>query len=287
MGQIAENIHMLHDDLVIPQTGYDDFNVDALIYAILGATGGVGVTTTAIQLAYFLANVKHASKQKTLLLSLDFENCSISQYLDARPKVTLEEFKQDPSVIDNAFMERVVSETAFGFYVMSLPNCLGGNDAARPETVLTFLDLVSQNFNNIVLDVPRIWMPWTHAAIGAADKVAMITELTVPGLHLASQKRQALLKAIDELADIEFILNKVERRSFRNSLKLSDAERALGVSYLPTFPANLDSIREAINRGMPIGAASKETRFVRDANELFSEWTSVALARREREASAF
>jgi len=287
MNQTSEKLQMSHEDLEIPQTGYDSFDVSASIYSILGAMGGVGVTTTAIQLAYYLANAKKPSNQKTILLSLDFENCAISQYLDLKPTVTLEEFKQDASIIDEAFVARVVNETAFGFYAMALPNNLGGNDRVKSETVLAFLDIISQKFSNVVLDIPRIWMPWTHAAIGAADKVAMLTELTVPGLHFANQKRQALLKAVEELANIDVVLNKTEKRAFRNSLKLSDAERSLGVSDLQAFPANADIIREAINRGMPVGAAAKDARYVRVANEVFSSWVANISARLEREANAF
>lgn len=285
--QLNENIHVLHEDVEFPDIAGVDDDIEASIIGITGAMGGVGVTTLAIQLAYYLAQMKSSRQPKIALISLDFENSAISQYLDVEPKVTLEDFKQEPSIIDEPFVERAMRQTPFGFHALSLPNILGGNDNVNPDTVLSFLDITSRQFDYIILDIPRLWAPWTHAALGTADKVVMVSELSVPGLRIASQRREALLQMVEELCDIDFILNKVERRSFRNSLKLSDAERAFGTSYVPSLPMNSDKIREAINRGEPIGAATKECRFVREANELFSEWVTTMTARRERESTAF
>jgi pilus assembly protein CpaE len=127
-------------------------------------------------------------------------------------------------------------------------------------------------FDYIVLDIPQLWAPWTQAALGTADRVALVTQLNVPALHLARRRSEGLIGAVEELNKTDFIVNKFERRSFRTNLKLGDAERALDVPYVDPIGLCHDQVRDSLNRGEPVGVSCPESRFVRDSNEIFEEW---------------
>jgi len=248
---------------------------DPIILGLTSACGGVGVTSISTQMAYFLvgSDKKEPGKRRVALLSLDFENSALAHYLATPPKITAELFCQNPQNLDVAKCQSWMRNTAFGFDVLSLPTSTDGNSKVNPATVLKFLDNIAEAYDALVLDIPRLWMPWTHAALGAADKLAMVTELTVPALHLTREKCEMLRNCVDMQGDFDVLVNKFEKRSVRNSLRLSDAERAFSGKVIQTVPYNADKLRDSINRGEPMGA-SHDSKSAKDINKFTARWMS-------------
>jgi len=275
----AENIHPIHDDIDMLSFDNEGPDHDPIIFGLTSACGGVGVTSIASQIAYRLSQ-KNADKSVSLL-SLDFENSALGYYLDIKPIISVEHFCQPPENIDEATCKSWMKSSAYGFDVLSLPNSADGNHKVNPQTVLAFLDKVSEIYNVLVLDIPRLWTPWTHAALGASDQVGMVSELTVPTLHLTREKSEMLIKALESFNGIDVLLNKYERRSFRNSLKLSDAEKAFGTMPVHSIAACSEKMRDTLNRGEPIGVSHSDVRAARDINDVADVWFEAALRKRE------
>jgi len=161
---------------------------------------------------------------------------------------------------------------------LATPNCLGGNDLANPATVVALLDAISQMYDHIIIDVPRYWRAWNMAAIGASDKFVIVTDLTVPSLHLARMRMESIEKKLEGHIRAEIILNKYERRSFRNALRQKDAETALKRDINSTICIDNDTLREAINCGEPVGVVRPESRYVKDvryAQKILSKQDSI------------
>lgn len=263
---------------------------EARCYALMGASGGVGTTTLAIQMAYDLA-INHAKKAdtqqpdpKVCLIDLDFENGACSTYLDLPPSLQIADLCGAPDQIDPALTHALISTHSSGLAVLSVPNELGGNARVNPEAVLALLDAASQIYDHIVIDVPRLWRPWTQAAIAGADHFALVTELTVPGLHLARQRLRAIEAQLTLPSPAEVILGRVERRSFRNALRLSDAEKALERPLSGVICTDPDTAREAVNCGEPMGVIAGESRYVKDVRAISAVWMhdTVAVAEPKR-----
>ncbi len=282
MNQFAENIHPIHDNLAMPKYLEDQPTSEPYIWGITGGSGGVGVTTICTQLAYWLAKPKKRrplQSSKTCLVELDFENGSLSQYLDSPAKVEFDVFCQPPDRLDQDLVKSWLTRTAFGFSLFSIPTAINGNHLVNSDTVLKCLDHICTLFDYIVIDIPQLWAPWTQAALATADRIAVVTQLNVPALHLARRRSEGLINAVDELNKTDFILNKVERRSFRSNLKVADAERAFDVPYVNPLALCNDQVREALNRGEPVGATYPESRFVRDTNDVFETWFKQSQSR--------
>ena len=79
-------------------------------------------------------------------------------------------------------------------------------------------------------------------------------------------------KVLGEEINCEVILNKVERRSFRNSIRLSDAEKALQRCVSATICVDVDTTREAINCGAAVEVVRPEARYVKDVAKLSHQW---------------
>jgi len=247
-------------------------NTGAHCIAIMGAAGGVGTTSLCIQVAHDLAINAQKKLQKTsryqepriCLIDLDFESGACAHHLDLMPGLSMPDLTQSADRIDRAFISSLVTTHSSGLDLLAAPNCLGGNDMANPRTVVALLDIICQMYEHVIIDVPRYWRPWNMAAIGGSDKFAIVTDLTIPSLHLTRMRLEAIEAKMEGQIRTEIILNKYERRSFRNALREKDAETALKRKIMATVCIDTETLREAINCGEPAGAIRPESRYVKD-----------------------
>lgn len=269
------------NELEIPVQPKSSSGKESVIFSLMSTSGGSGVTTIAIQMAYQLARQQPSAK--IALLSLDFENSALPLFLDVAPKISIDNFCQLPSVLDGEICGEWMSVTKFGFDILALPTSISGNERVNADTVVTFLDIMAGQYDYLVLDVPRLWMPWTRATLGASNKLGMVCELSVPNLHMTREKCSALIKAVDQLTGIEILMNKFEKRGFRNSVKLPDAKKAFLTMPIHTICAAGDKAREAINRGEPLSVSYKGTQTAKDIGAVLEAWLAEINADSEPE----
>lgn len=276
IGVATENIYPIHDDIEIPAIidepqSASSSSDTSVIFGLVSACGGSGVTSVAIQMAYHAAQTQ---AKKVALLSLDFENSSLSHYLDLPPKVTTEHFSQSSDVMDQQNCVSWMSPSQYGFDALILPGSIDGNSRVNHNSVVHFLDLVATTYDIIILDIPKIWVPWTHAALGAANKTAFVTELNVPALRMTRERYSAFIKMITELSKPEIILNKYEKKTFNEGLSYADAQKIFPNIQMHTLSDNSRKIKDAANRGDPMGVTHKKLKTALQINSVFDMWLS-------------
>ena len=246
------------------------------IFALVGATGGVGTTCLATQLAHEFA-VSNMPKQTSrrrptdptvCLIDLDFESGACAHHLDLLPSLSLEDLCGPAEHIDKAFTQALVSTHESGISLLAAPNTVGANARVNPQTIMAILDAAAELFDTVIIDLPRYQQPWTLSVMRAVDLLGITCELTIPSLHAARECLARLSATKNDPINGHVILNKFEKRSFKNMLRLSDAETALGRSVLSTLCIDPDTTREALNCGEPAGAIRPDSRFVKDVRKL-------------------
>lgn len=276
------NFNSVHANSAKPQEGEIMATVAptgldaARIFAFVGATGGVGTTSIATQLAHELAMM--ASSQKisrrrpvdptVCLIDLDFESGACAHHLDLLPSLTLEDLSGPPEQIDKAFTQALISTHESGISLLAAPNIIGANARVNPQTVMAMLDAAAELYETVIIDLPRYFQPWTLSVMRAVDVLGLTCELTIPSLHAARQSLEKLSTVPHGDINTNIILSKFERRSFKNTLRLSDAERALGQPISVTLCLDPDTTREALNCGEPAGVIRPDSRFVKDVRKL-------------------
>ena len=243
------------------------------IIGLMGVSGGVGTTTLAIQMAYDILRQGGKKAPSVAVIDLDFEGGDCSAYLDLKAQLSHEDLKGDPDRIDMPLVAAYIARHKSGIHVLGTQNKLGGNDEVNTDTILTILDIVCDMFDVVILDIPQIWRPWNHAAIGAADHFALITELSIPGIHKTRHKIEAIERAVENMAaPTEVIIAKMERRTFKNEIRLPDAVKILKRPLTGAICIDGDTTLSALNRGVPAGAIRGEGRYAKDARNVLNFW---------------
>jgi pilus assembly protein CpaE len=231
--------------------GANEDAIEAQIYTFLPAAGGVGVTTLAIQTALSLLGGR-GNAASVCLVDLDFQHGACVDYLDLEPRLDLSEIEPRPERLDRQLLEVMLSQHASGLAVIAAPNQPAEMRSFDPLVVTRLLDLVSVNFDYVVVDMPRTWFSWTDNVLQGSNKLFIVSEMTVPGLRLAKQLLSAVRERLGESSNPQVIVNRFEQRMFAPGLRRADIEKALGPAFGGTIPNNYRIVREAIDRGIPL-----------------------------------
>jgi pilus assembly protein CpaE len=249
------------------------------VYAFMGATGGVGTTSAACAMAVDLARRVTAARPGlaglsvnthepcVALIDLDFEAGACAHHLDLLPTLSATDLARPSNQMDSTFVSSMIDQSVEGVALISAAN--GEAGAPNPRTVLALLDAVTQIFDYVVIDVPRTLQPWTLPVLAGADAAMIMAELTVPSLHMARLRRSQLGPALQGTGrSLLPVIGKLERRSGRGALQLSDAETALGEPAFGSLPFDPDPLRAVINSGEALAVARPDCRYMRDLRSL-------------------
>src|SRR5690242_3167309 len=131
-------VHRLAKALSAPSTPREGGPISRKLgkmVALVGARGGVGTTTLAINLAWYLAN---RQSRRVVLLDLDLQNGDCALALNLSPTPGLREALANPLRIDSVFIDRAVAVYGEHLFVLSGEEPLRSDthfDAAAVETL--------------------------------------------------------------------------------------------------------------------------------------------------------
>lgn len=238
------------------------------IITFLPAAGGVGNTTIAIEAAVQAASASPTASHSTCLVDLDFSGDCCAEYLDLEPRLDLAEIGACGERLDSQMLEVMSSKHRSGFSLIAAPArpCEPGID--NPDLIMRLLDTVSGCFQNVIIDLPRYWTPWFDVVLGGSDRIFVVTDMTVPGLRASRRVAQRISSGI-EGSDPRIIVNRATRNLFFGSgLRKADVERALPNLLAGSVSNDYGLVREAIDRGVPLGNVRQKNRISADLNRI-------------------
>lgn len=246
----------------------DAQHADAKIITFFPAGGGVGVTTLALQAAFLFHGEQRRTAGTTCVADLNFQHGACADFLDLEPRLDLNEVEPRPERLDRQLLEVMISRHDSGLSIIAAPNRPAEMRSFDPAMVTRLLDLVSAYFDTVVIDMPRTWFSWTDSVLLGSDKLFIVSEATVPSLRQA----QRLIEAIDERfgGDVrpQVIVNRFDRRRFSSGLQLGDIENVLSGRLAGTVCNNYQLVREAVDRGVPIGDIEPNNNITQDLRKV-------------------
>jgi pilus assembly protein CpaE len=212
-------------------------------YAFVGAKGGVGTTTVAVNVATALAR---SGTGRVLMIDLHPAHGDASLFFGVDPRFSIVDALENTHRLDTAYLKGLISHTRTGVDLLGSSDraVLGTIDSAR---VRTLLDFVSHHYAHIVLDVPR-----TDPAILDA------LETTVQIVVVANQELSTVRGAARIAGSLRQRYGKdrvqvvVSRYDTVAEIGQEDIERVTGGAVRFLFPSNYRLAVESLNKGRPI-----------------------------------
>ena len=234
----------------------------AKVFAFYPAMGGVGTTTLAAASAFIFARGKRKT-DSACLIDLDLQSGTLAEYLDLPANLQFDDLVSTPERLDSHLLEVLLSRHASGLALLAAPNSLTGSNGAGPELIAQLLDLAAAKFDNLVIDLPRSWLPWTENVLRGSDNFFVVTDLSVLGLRKARGLADELHRRFDVPTKGRVIVNKLGWLG-NHGVKKSDAYEALG-DRLAGFVSEANAlVNESRNRGVPLSELKRSNRVEKD-----------------------
>jgi pilus assembly protein CpaE len=212
-------------------------------YAIVGAKGGIGATTIAVNAATALAK---AAPNSTLLIDLNIAYGDAAVFLGAEPRFSVLDALENIQRLDSAFFSGLVVRTKAGLDLLGASGrpVTANFDAARIRTLVEFAGRTNRF---TVLDVPRSDI----AALDALDSATGI--VIVVNQELAAVRSAARIAAMLRQRygqnRLHLVLNRTDRRA---EIGHEDVERTVGLEIAHSFPSDYRLALQAMNKGQPL-----------------------------------
>jgi pilus assembly protein CpaE len=175
---------------------------------------------------------------------------------------------------------------ASGLAVIAAPNRPAEMRSFDPDVVTRLLDLVSSNFDNVVIDMPRTWFSWTDSVLLGSNRLFIVSEMTVPSLRHTKQLVAAIRERMPEGPQPQVIVNRFEERLFVPGVKKTDIEQALGRDFTAAIPNIYRLVREAIDRGVPLEEIKPGNKITRELKKLIVPQPAMSAAQTSPEAKS-
>jgi pilus assembly protein CpaE len=197
------------------------------ISTFMPAAGGVGNTTIALQTAFLL----HGSATRaasTCVVDLNFQHGSCAEYLDLEPRFNIAEVENQIERLDRQLLDAMLSKHASGLAVLAAPNSPTEMRSFDADVVIRILDLVSAYFDNVVIDMPRTWFPWTELVLRGSNHVYLTAEMTVPCLRHTQRLVHAIQSEVGKDVKPGVIINRYTPKGLEGGVRSTDVEELSG-----------------------------------------------------------
>lgn len=230
----------------------------------MGARGGVGTTSIAIHAGLLAAKHAGPAAAAACIVDLDLTSGACADYLDLQPAWALDDIIADPGRLDVHMLDVMTATHAQGLKVLSARRKYGQVSGFAPEVITRTLDLASQRYSNLVVDLPRHAESWTDGVILGSSSVYIVTDFSVPGVKAAHRMAQDIAAHYAGEVDPKVIIKKYSRALFGSGLSVSDVRGLLGERLAGYVSAEDSLLKEAIDRGIPVTDIKPRNAFVAD-----------------------
>jgi pilus assembly protein CpaE len=238
------------------------------VLAFIGAKGGVGTTTVAVNVATELSR----SSQRTLLVDLHLAHGDAAVFLGVEPRFSVVDALDNIHRFDDAFFNGLVVPSPAG------PHLLASSDKQLAQTssvqrVRSLVEFATGLYRFIVLDVPRS----DAAALDALDQASRI--VVVANQELATVRNASRIAASLRQRygndRVTVIVNRVDTHA---EIGRDDVEKVVGSRVVHTVPSDYRMALRALNKGRPL-ALDNHNKLAASFRELAHDLAGVSPAR--------
>ncbi len=238
------------------------------VVGVIGARGGVGVTTIAINTAWIMAE---RLSRRTALVDMDIYSGNIALALDIEPTRGLREAFDDPERVDQVFLQNAMAKFGKSLHVLATEEAF--DDAVRmsDEKVLMLADTMRANFDMSVLDIPRHFVMREPLLFSRCDDIVIVSELTLQSLRDGNRLARLLLSR-NRQAKIHLVANRIGPKP---DITVKEFESGMESKLRCGFPQDPKAMARASLKGQPLAGSEPKHRMMVDLHRLCIELAGV------------
>jgi pilus assembly protein CpaE len=230
------------------------------VFAFLGAKGGIGTTTIAVNTASALAQ----SRQPTLYIDLHVAYGDAAVFLGAEPRFSVVDALENIHRLDAALFKTLVVSTNGGVDLLasSTQGVVWAPDAQR---IRRLLDFARSQYRYVVVDCPRSDATILDA-LEASSRIILVANQELATLR-SGTRMAAMLRQRYRAERVMVVVNRFDSVA---DIGHDDVERVIGSAVKHVVPSDYRASLAAQNRGKPL-VLSNHTKMANSLDALARE----------------
>ena len=228
------------------ERGSEPGGFDKLI-VVMGAKGGVGTTTVAVNVAVQLA---HITKKRIGLLDFGFPLGHVGLLLDLQPRFGIRDAIENLDRLDAHFFNGLLTRHKSGLEVLTGTSHTDEWLRITTPTLVRLIHVAQGAFDYVVLDYGSMYSSEVRSILGLARVILLITQADVPSLWTLSRHLSALADLGIDPQRIHLVVNRWHKR---DDEALVSVEKNLRRPIVARLPNDYKLVSEATNLGIPLG----------------------------------
>ena len=218
-----------------------------IIIPIAGASGGVGTTSIAVNMAVALAQ---NPDRNVVLVDLDLSLGDADIFLDLMAEYTLLDVAQNISRLDLALLRKSLTKHESGVYLLPRPVQIEDNDSISEEDLGKVLGLLKASFSHVIVDLSKSYNKLDMVALEASTYIMLLTQLDLPCLRNVVRLLASFERYDGVSQRVKVIVNRAGLE--KSQISLEKAEQTIGGEIFARISNNYGVISECRNNGVSL-----------------------------------
>lgn len=231
---------------------------EGVVIPVVQARGGIGSTTVAVNLADHLLGQKGRFRKEAMhrvaLIDLDLQFGSVGDFLEVAPQNAILQMAAGGVIPDAMWVEQSMSKTEHGLDVLTAPEDFMPLEAVGVQQIEALITTLRRNYDYVVLDMPRVLVPWIQPVVEVADELILVTDTTVPSIRSAKRLMEFHRGENPGLTVLPVINH--EKRPMVQAQHQKEAARALDLKFEHWLPHDPKAARASVDYGKPLSAVA-------------------------------
>lgn len=236
-----------HEALLEALTRFSSLRTRALragkarVFTFLGAKGGLGCTTAAVNTALAL-QISHGG-----VVLVDFAQGHTALHLNLRPRFCVLDALRNLDRMDASLLDGYMSTTEEGLHLLAGPTQPDSNEPTPGELARLF-DFLSNHYRFVIVDASSRLDRTTKLLSDLSEAVLVVAQTDVPSLW-CTRRSQSFLEEGARRGRVQLVLNR-DRKVLGFGDK--DIERVTNCKVYWKIPNDFYAVAASIDRGSPI-----------------------------------
>jgi pilus assembly protein CpaE len=241
------------------------------LIAVYSGKGGLGSTSIAVNLAQAFAGVQKDSR--VALVDLVVAGGDVRVFLNLKPTSDLSHLIAKGSQLDAERLNSVLTPCPGGVWALPTGDSPEDQDMFDSAAVSSILSLLRQHFAVTVVDCEHHLSEATLTALDAADRIVLVTQLTVPALR-STQRSLAVCRRLGY--DESKMCVVINRYQSGDVLPVKDAEDLLQTQIYWKLPNDYRLSAASLTRGVPVTTEDPNSKLARSYADLVKKLSGMS-----------
>jgi len=210
------------------------------VIAFMSSASGDGASMAALNCAYAMSQMG----KSTVLVDMDYQFGMVAKNLNLQNQYGIGDLFDHPDRgLDATLIKRMVADYQ-DLHVITAPADLRFMPNVSEEAIKTLINTLKQNYDNVILDLPHVWLPWISSVVQQTTDIVLVAQLWLKSVSHAARMMRVFRDLGISTERVHMVINRGGAR-FKEGIDPKDFSRVTNAPIRYTLANDIKSIVNA------------------------------------------